>query len=281
MTLADAPHRNTEIDPVLVEVKPVDVASLRGGPLTIAPDTTVALPVFNEASTIRSTLNAIIPFSDAHPQFEFVFVDDGSHDGTPGAISDLISSRQDLRRPKRISLLECKVNGGKGRAISTALELTRSDYFCFLDGDLAYSLDHLLKLRAALQTSQVVIGSRALIAGEDLEVRFTRRVLGRGFNRIARSLLGLPFRDTQAGLKGFRTADARAIFSRLHLTGFAFDAEALYIAHHLGMSIAEIPAHVSEHHRAKQSNVNLITEPPKMLAQLAGIRLRGIQGKYN
>ena len=263
-----------------IEAKPVDIATLRGATVLPEPVAVIALPVFNEASTIRATLAEVMPFAALRPELRFVFVDDGSSDGTAGAISDAMRSGMDVKRPVNVALRSLGANGGKGRAIARAAAECDAPLFIFMDGDLAYALSHIDALLTGMKTHDVVIGSRALVPGEDLEVSGLRRVLGAGFNAIARGLLGLPYRDTQAGLKGFRTHAAREIFKRVTLNGFAFDAEALFIARELGYSVTEIPAHVSAEHRAKKSKVNLAMDPPKMLLELAGIRVKSIVGRY-
>jgi len=263
-----------------IEAKPVDIATLRGATVLPEPAAVIALPVFNEASTIRATLAEVMPFAAARPELRFVFVDDGSSDGTAGAISDAMRSGMDVKGPVNVALRSLGANGGKGRAIARAAAECDAPLFVFMDGDLAYALSHIDALLTGLKTHDVVIGSRALVAGEDLEVSGLRRVMGAGFNAIARGLLGLPYRDTQAGLKGFRTDAAREIFRRVTLHGFAFDAEALFIARQLGYTVMQVPAHVSAEHRAKKSKVNLAMDPPKMLAELAGIRVKGMMGRY-
>lgn len=263
-----------------IEAKVMEVGRLRGATVLPEPEAVIALPVFNEASTIRATLEQVMPFAAMRPELRIVFVDDGSSDGTAGAISDAMRSGIDVKGPVNVGLRSLGVNGGKGRAIARAAAECDAPLFIFMDGDLAYALSHIDALLTGLKTHDVVIGSRALVPGEDLEVSGLRRVMGAGFNAIARGLLGLPYRDTQAGLKGFRTDAAREIFKRVTLNGFAFDAEALFIARQLGYTITEVPAHVSAEHRAKKSKVNLAIDPPKMLAELAGIRIKGVLGQY-
>ncbi|MBU6413646.1 MAG: glycosyltransferase [Planctomycetes bacterium] len=280
---ADAAGAPTQIESQIdaqIEAKVVEVSRLRGATVLPEPVAQIALPVYNEASTIRATLEQLIPFAAKRPELRFVFVDDGSADGTAGAIADAMRSGIDIKGPVNVALRRLGANGGKGRAIARAVTECDAPLFIFMDGDLAYSLSHLDALLTGLKTHDVVIGSRALVPGEDLEVSGLRRVLGAGFNAIARGLLGLPYRDTQAGLKGFRTDAAREIFKRVTLSGFAFDAEALFIARQLGYTITEVPAHVSAEHRAKKSKVNLAMDPPKMLAELAGIRIKGLLGQY-
>jgi dolichyl-phosphate beta-glucosyltransferase len=107
-----------------------------------------------------------------------------------------------------------------------------------------------------------------------------RRVLGWTFNKIARTILWMPYRDTQAGLKAFRLDAARRIFALQRVPGFSFDAELIFIARRLGYSVGEIPARVSDTHSYKISKVNLAREPFRMLRELVRIRGNALLGRY-
>lgn len=252
-------------------IEPVVVRALRTA--------SVALPLYNEAAGVPRLVRTLVHFARENPQYEFIVVDDGSGDGTGAALQMGLAAAG--AAPPNLVLVSYPENRGKGSAIRAAFEQVHSPLFCFLDGDLAYPLDHVHRLVAALAEHDVVIGSRALVSGEDLEVRLTRRIMGRAFNGIARRLLDLPWRDTQAGVKGFRTDAARRLFARSRLEGFAFDAEMLFIARRMGLRVGQIPAEVCESHRRKASGVNLVLDPPRMLAQLVGVRLNGYRGRYD
>jgi glycosyltransferase involved in cell wall biosynthesis len=204
-----------------------------------------------------------------------LFVDDGSTDGSGAELDDLI---QEHGQPN-IHLLRQPVNRGKGLAIKEGFAHLDNDLLCFTDGDLAYSFDHIDKLEAALAHFDVVIANRHLIPQHE-SVSLRRRILGECFNRLARRILGLPYRDTQAGLKGFRAGAARAIFRRQQITGFGFDAELLFIAHQRGYSIGEIAGYVNDHHSYKIGKVRLLKDSLRMLRDLFLIRRNGSRGLY-
>ncbi len=98
---------------------------------------------------------------------------------------------------------------------------------------------------------------------------------------LVRILTGLPHHDTQAGLKGFRQTQARAIFRRQRVWNFAFDAEILFLAHRLGLTVEEIPAKVSSRHSYKKSKMNLFKDPPKMLWSLLRMRVAHRGARWN
>jgi glycosyltransferase involved in cell wall biosynthesis len=242
----------------------------------------VILPVYNESALIPLTFHHVEEFARTHPDFSFLFVDDGSRDNTPEILRSLIA-RSDIGAQSdhpRVALLAYTPNAGKGHAVKTGVESLASELILFTDGDLAYSLDHLLTLAESLKTHDVVIGSRGLVHRSERNTTMLRRIMGWTFNKCARLMLGLGYSDTQAGLKGFRAKAAHEIFARQRLGGFAFDVEIVYLAKRLGYSIGEIPAYVSEEHSYKRSKVNLFRDPIRMFRALVDVRWNAITRKY-
>ncbi len=105
--------------------------------------------------------------------------------------------------------------------------------------------------------------------------------MGWGFNRLVRIFLKLPYRDTQAGLKGFSNEAAERIFARQTIFDFTFDAELLFLARRFGYRIAEVPARVLDTHVYKGSHVSLLRDTPRMLLSLLRIRCNSALGKYD
>lgn len=252
---------------------------------------TVMMPVFNEEETLPKTIDAISAYAAEHPGARFVFVNDGSRDGT----ERLLRSRLEMMggaeiladgswrgpRDARVCLLSFSQNRGKGQVVRSAMLIPDTEFVCFMDGDLAYSPEeHLEELIAGLRSADVVIGSRRESPEERRNTKKLRRFMGWVFNKLVRVLLGLPFDDTQAGVKGFRRAAAKTIFSRSTLSGFSFDIELLFIARQHGLKIGEIPAKVARAHRKKPTKVNLAAEPVRMLRDLLRVRWNWVRGRY-
>jgi dolichyl-phosphate beta-glucosyltransferase len=237
--------------------------------------TTVILPVYNEAKNIGRVFFEVSRFARQHEEYGFVFVDDGSIDNTAQILRELI--RQEDNTP--LNMLSYSQNRGKGFAVRKGMEQCDTEFICFTDGDLAYSLDHLPVLVDALNSHDVVMGSRNLAGGKQRNIEISRRLMGLGFNLLARMVLRLPYRDTQAGLKGFRLEAARQIFAKQQIFDFCFDAELLFLARRLGYRIKEVPARVSESHVYRGSQVNLWRDSPRMFLSLLRIRCNSARGK--
>jgi len=230
----------------------------------------IVLPVYNEAACIQETLNSIIDFSRSRPSYHFFFIDDGSTDRTRFIVERAIAENRDAP----ITLISYRVNRGKGWAVQKGVERAQGKYICFIDSDLAYSLDHLERLVDTLQDYDLVIGCRNLSFERVKNVKLGRDLAGKVFNLISRKILNLDFKDMQAGLKGFRKPVAKDLFSNQKEVGYAFDAELLYLARKQGYRIGEIPVYVSEKHLKKTSKVDILMDSIKMLISLLRIRLR-------
>ncbi|HEY4799906.1 MAG TPA: glycosyltransferase, partial [Bacteroidia bacterium] len=184
-----------------------------------------------------------------------------------------------IKDVSNIQIVENLENIGKARSIHKGVDLAETEYICFADGDLAYSLDHIHALVQALGKFDLVIGNRSL--SENHLRNKTRHVFGETFNRMVRMMLNMNFTDTQAGLKGFRKEIAKKLFKVHLINNFAFDAELLYIARLKGFSIGQIPAKVNEYHQFRPSNVKLLVDSPKMFLSLLKIIFYRLTGRYN
>ncbi len=239
-------------------------------------EASVILPVYNEQACIDATFKAVLDYARQHPTYQFLFVNDGSSDRTQQILEQHIAAAA----MDQICLVSYPERGGKGYAVRQGVKVADGEYVCFMDGDLAYSLDHLDILFSKLEIYDVVIGSRSLVPGGNLVLQPARKLAGEVFNTLSKRILNLPFLDMQAGLKGFRKPVARELFARQDLTGFSFDVELIYLAKKFGFLIGEIPAKVSASHLKKNSKVNLLVDSLKMLKDLFRIRLNDVLGRY-
>ncbi len=121
----------------------------------------VILPVYNERSCINETFNAVLDYAECHPFYCFIFVNDGSTDETAAILERKIAASQTFQ----IKLISYSERCGKGYAVKQGIEAADGDYICFLDGDLAYSLEHLDQLFDQLAEFDMVIGCRNLVPG--------------------------------------------------------------------------------------------------------------------
>lgn len=100
----------------------------------------LVVPCYNEESNIRPFYDAVKDvfvsmrekFSDTKPEFEILFVNDGSGDGTLEMIKKL---NEEDRRVKGISFAR---NFGKEAALFAGIRAAHGDCVAFLDADLQH-----------------------------------------------------------------------------------------------------------------------------------------------
>jgi glycosyltransferase involved in cell wall biosynthesis len=95
------------------------------------PELSVVIPVFNEEENITvlySRLTAVL--EDTHIDYEIIFVDDGSNDGSLNQLQNL--SVQD----KRVMIVELARNFGHQVSITAGLDFARGQAVAIMDADL-------------------------------------------------------------------------------------------------------------------------------------------------
>jgi dolichyl-phosphate beta-glucosyltransferase len=191
---------------------------------------TVVVPCYNEAE--RFPRAAFLDYLTNVSNTRFVFVNDGSRDGTLAMLEQLR-----IQFPDLIEVLDRKTNCGKGEAVrhgilhalqNPALQET-AGAVGFWDADLATPLSAIPDLLGALNSKpdiQMVFGSRVKLMGRDIERKPSRHYLGRVFATVVSMLLRLPVYDTQCGAKFFRAdSETARLFADPFSSRWVFDVE--------------------------------------------------------
>lgn len=236
----------------------------------------VILPVYNESKYISKIFDEILNFSKKNENFDFIFVDDGSRDNTKIILQERIANSKN----KKIKLLSYSPNKGKGYAVKKGVEVAEGEHICFTDGDLAYSLEYLKKFSEKLNENDIVIGWRAPFSENLKNTKAIRKLAGKTFNFISRTILQLTYTDMQAGIKGFRKQVAKYLFSKNKINGWSFDTEILFLSIKKGYPIFEFPVKISDSNLKVNSQVKLFRDSIKMFLSLLKIRFNYLLGKY-
>jgi glycosyltransferase involved in cell wall biosynthesis len=186
----------------------------------------LVVPCYNEAGRLKTAA-----FLDAVARFDvaFVFVDDGSTDGTPAILADLRARGADAVR-----VVTLERNLGKGNAVRqgvlAALE-RRPALVGYWDADLSTPLDALQELVDVFDARpevDIVMGARVKLLGRHIERSPVRHYAGRVFATVASLVLGVGVYDTQCGAKVFRVTDpVRRTFEEPFSSTWIFDVEIL------------------------------------------------------
>jgi dolichyl-phosphate beta-glucosyltransferase len=255
-------------------VTDLDAPSAAGGDAAAGliqrtPALSLIVPCYNEAGRLPRTLASQLAALSQRPgEVELLVVDDGSTDQT------LAVAHAAAARDARVRVIASQPNRGKGFAVRTGVLAAEGQLVAFTDADGSYGPGEVQRVVAALADAPVAIGSRELGAASG---SLARRLASRQFNHVIQALLGLPFRDTQSGLKGFQRPAALEIFGRARLDGFAFDAEVLFLARRLGLRISEVPVRAEQRDGSK---VQLAVDAVRMLRDVATVSSWAAAGIY-
>ena len=191
------------------------------------PDTLLVVPCYNEAG--RLDIDNFKAFLESNPEFQVLFVDDGSTDTT---LSLLYNMREST--PSQVSVLPLKQNRGKAEAVRQGFieALKHKPVFIgYWDADLATPLEPAIRFREILKANenlQAVFGSRVRLLGRQISRPALRHYLGRIFATFSSLSLGFAVYDTQCGAKLFRVSDALSnIFQQPFIGKWVFDVEIL------------------------------------------------------
>jgi glycosyltransferase involved in cell wall biosynthesis len=189
--------------------------------------TAIIVPCYNEADRIKQ--GEFLDYCRQNPHVVFLFVNDGSTDGT-GNILDRLAQTN----PRQIITINLQSNNGKGEAVRLGiLEAIPGDFdfVGYWDADLATPLDHIKTFIDLLKESprrDIVMGARIQMLGRSICRKTARHYIGRLFATAVSVMLGLPVYDTQCGAKIFRNSPfLLELFREQFLTKWIFDVEIL------------------------------------------------------
>lgn len=98
-----------------------DVKSLENAPLV-----SIIVPAYNEEVNAVSSLNNLL--KQDYPNFNIIFVDDGSKDETYKRVCDALSQNDKVK-------IHTKPNGGKASALNYGIQQTKAEYVVCIDAD--------------------------------------------------------------------------------------------------------------------------------------------------
>jgi glycosyltransferase involved in cell wall biosynthesis len=199
----------------------------------------VVVPAYQEAPRIAAALEFLLatlrddgfaPGVDT----DVLVVSDGSRDGTPEIAARFAD--------QGIRVHHYTPNRGKGNALRVGCGLVDAELVAFIDADMDLHPHGIRRLVDQLRATgaDLVIGSK-VHPDSNVAWPWLRRVQSHTYRLLVRSLFRLGVRDTQTGLKVFRSATVSPIVARVTTDGFAFDLEWLVRTNDAGLRIVEGP----------------------------------------
>ena len=164
----------------------------------------IVVPVYDEADNLE-TLHAELDqaLAEVGGGVEFLYVDDGSRDGSVGVLQGL------AKRDERVRILCLAENSGQSAALDAGFKAARGEIVGTLDADLQNDPSDLPRLLAALDQADVVNGVRA-----NRQDSWVRKLSSRVANGFRNRMTGESVTDVGCSLRVMRTSFLRNV--KLH-----------------------------------------------------------------
>jgi dolichol-phosphate mannosyltransferase len=207
----------------------------------------VIVPTYQERDNIEVVIKRL--FAAVDERVHLLVIDDRSPDGTAEAARTVARDTgrtEIIERPGKQGLASAYIDGFRWaleRGYAAVVEM---------DADLSHDPGAVPDLIAALESADLVIGSRYVPGGRTVNWGIFRRLLSRAGNLYARLWLGWGLRDSTSGFRAYRSASLAAQDLGTVLSeGYAFQIEMTGRVHFGGGRITEVPITFTERRAGK------------------------------
>jgi dolichol-phosphate mannosyltransferase len=208
------------------------------GALEGISDVGVILPTYREAENIASLIEDIenLPINTS-----ILVIDDSSADGTAEVVKNLQKKHGNILlcvRPKK---------SGLGTAITDGFKIFLASKFppkfiVTMDADYSHNPKAIPQLLSSMQSGcGIVVGSRYCKGGKIAGWPFTRKVISRAANIMARFLMGFTLRDCTSGFRCYSTGFLKVAIGSLHSQTYEIQIETVRQALIRDFDVKEVP----------------------------------------
>lgn len=197
----------------------------------------ILLCTYNEKDNIEELCRRILA---QNLNCDIVILDDNSPDGT-GAVADRLVATY-----PQIHVVHRPGKTGLGRAIAAGFDYAIANGYdvCInMDADLSHDPQELPQMLSAIESADVVVGSRHVKGGKIIGWSFWRRLNHAISNRLARGVLQIRTHDVTNSFKAYRTALLKQIpYQSIMDCGFVSHTLLVSAFERRGNRVKEVPS---------------------------------------
>jgi dolichol-phosphate mannosyltransferase len=199
----------------------------------------VILPTYGEAENIAKLIEDI---ENLKLNASILVIDDSSPDGT----AEIVQEKQ--KKYSNITLYVRPQKTGLGTAITDGFKIFLScneppKYVFTMDADYSHNPQDIPQLLATMRECDcaIVIGSRYVKGGKIAGWPFTRKIISKTANLIARASLGLKLKDCTSGFRCYSTSFLKEAIGNLHSHTYEIQIETVRQATLRNFKVKETP----------------------------------------
>lgn len=202
------------------------------------PDISIVLPVLNERGSLQQLYEELTGvLTGLGREYELVFVDDGSTDGSTEFCRELVD------RDPRVVLVELRRGFGKATALQAGFGKARGDIIFTMDADLQDDPKEIPRFLEGFERGfDLMCGWK-----EDRKDSLSKTLPSKFFNYVTSRTSGLKLQDFNCGFKAYK----REVVEGLDLYGDLYRYIPVLV-HAKGFKVGEIPVS----HRARRFGVS-------------------------
>ena len=228
----------------------------------------IVIPVWNEEEGIpqlHSCLMHVHELLREQGDLQFIFVDDGSTDGTQQALQTYFANE------KNVLVVTHDRNRGIGAAFRSGFQAAEGDIVCTIDADCTYRPEGLKLLLASLEEngSDIAVASPYHPLGKVEGVPYWRLALSQCCSWFYRRIAPVKLFTYTSVFRAYRRAVVETVAFRGD--GFVCASEILVLAAHQGYRISEVPMtlHARQIGQSKMKVARTVRAHLKMMKSLA------------
>ena len=207
----------------------------------MAVELSAVIPAYNEEDSVATTYDELSKvLTSTGVNYEIIFVDDGSTDGT-GEILKCLSG---------LKLIRHSLNKGYGAALKAGIKEAQGTFILITDADGTYPNQEIPQLLAYRDEWDMIVGART---GRDVKIQLYRRPAKKFLSMLANYLSGTEIPDLNSGMRIFKKNDAMK-FLNIIPDGFSFTTTITLSYHSRGLSVKYVP--INYHERVGSSKIS-------------------------
>lgn len=227
----------------------------------------VVVPVYNEQAILDKNILKLHSFlkNNCSDKWQITIADNASTDNTLEIADNLAKNKNNIR----IVYLDQK---GRGRALKKAWGKSNADILCYMDADLATDLEALPSLVNSIKNGAVVATGNRFHKNSVVGRGIKRTVLSKGYNILAKLIVGTRIPDLQCGFKAISKRAKLELLPKIQDNMWFFDSELLILAEKIGHPVAQVPVKWKDSERS--SRVRIVNTAINYVKNLFALRKR-------
>ena len=161
----------------------------------------IVIPLFNEQESILDLYSEICNAISSYNDWEIIFIDDGSSDGSAEKIIDIAS------KDSKVKLISFYRNFGKSAALSEGFQNANGDIIITMDADLQDDPAEIPNFVNKISEGSDLVSGWKKVRHDPWTKTFPSKI----FNFVTRLLTGVKIHDFNCGLKAYRSSVIKSI----------------------------------------------------------------------